>query len=258
MSPFRSTGVHRRSRVRGVKPFCARARHGSKFRFVDRIGPGTRLIPLSRPAVNGLVALSSEGFANMTSRPFIPRVFHRALNCAAAFSLVLCFIVCMVWARSYWADEVITSNTPGQRLIIDAPRGAICVTRIRYASGFPNDGLSQEAFRLFHQSLPPETLATDCDGQRGMIGFYTNASPVEAYSTPTDILQEPAKPPVIGHMRNVLVPCWFVVSITTWPLWRRSTWARRRRRMQPGHCASCGYDLRATPDRCPECGVAVV
>jgi hypothetical protein len=38
-------------------------------------------------------------------------------------------------------------------------------------------------------------------------------------------------------------------------IWFVTTTKHPRRRIIPsGICMKCGYDLRATPDRCPECG----
>jgi hypothetical protein len=38
------------------------------------------------------------------------------------------------------------------------------------------------------------------------------------------------------------------------PAWRLRAWLNARRRKRKGLCANCGYDLRATAQRCPECG----
>jgi hypothetical protein len=59
-----------------------------------------------------------------------------------------------------------------------------------------------------------------------------------------------------GIVRLLSVPHWFVAlaSGSCAVLLHRNKGIARARE---GFCANCGYDLRATPERCPECGTAV-
>jgi hypothetical protein len=41
-------------------------------------------------------------------------------------------------------------------------------------------------------------------------------------------------------------------------LWAIGLCLRRRRTRSPNSCRSCGYDLRATPQCCPECGAVAI
>ena len=61
------------------------------------------------------------------------------------------------------------------------------------------------------------------------------------------------------HSTQVQVPLWApVAAAALLPLAWVFAMVRRRRCVGAGKCRNCGYDLRATPGRCPECGSEAV
>ena len=60
--------------------------------------------------------------------------------------------------------------------------------------------------------------------------------------------------------RTCLISGWLVMlAVLIPPTWLATWRIRRSRRLFPGHpaCPTCGYDTRASPTRCPECGAAI-
>ena len=62
---------------------------------------------------------------------------------------------------------------------------------------------------------------------------------------------------IFPDIQSLFIPGWFFLLVLAilpalWLVRRRS--ARKRYRIAKGLSLVCGYDLRATPDRCPECG----
>jgi hypothetical protein len=59
---------------------------------------------------------------------------------------------------------------------------------------------------------------------------------------------------LVWLFKGILIASAFAAPLVAINLLEKLRDHRRRRRVVDGLCPHCGYDMRATPRRCPECG----
>jgi 4-amino-4-deoxy-L-arabinose transferase-like glycosyltransferase len=168
----------------------------------------------------------------------VKRLRRIIFNGLTVLSLLLCVATSALWVRSYWVDETMarwSKHTTGYNFLIGSAGGIVHFERLAgsFEPNYPND-------------VPRSPLEYEYSRQpyrRGKIydvGWQPDASvPFRHFWFE------------FGTQPFIAVPHWSVVALfTVLPLTCFHRHARRR-----GLCPHCGYDLRATPDRCPECGV---
>jgi len=150
-------------------------------------------------------------------------------------SLGLCAAIIVLWERSYRrCDVLIGEHGPRDRFEITSEFGVLV-----FEVEWPQRAMILPGWSYFENPLPRRF------GKRGtLLGFAAYESTARHYVL---------LPPTV--LWGATVPHWFVFVVTaiapcTW-IARRSL---KRQRQANGHCQRCGYDLRATPERCPECG----
>ncbi|MDB5322128.1 MAG: hypothetical protein JWN40_3759 [Phycisphaerales bacterium] len=162
---------------------------------------------------------------------------------AAGVSLLLCVAAVGLWVWSGREFSAVVRDSPGQVV---------------------NAGVSRGEFELL--ILRDVVYDPDAPGARHWRWGTGQSQDLQAFATEDfpDVC-----PPVAGFFfgRSVgggvsqtllLLPMGFVVLLTALlPLSAAISIRRRRRakrRLSAGHCPGCGYDCRATPGRCSECG----
>ncbi len=170
------------------------------------------------------------------------RLLRILLNAATVLSLVLCAATMAAWVRSYHASDYVWWSVGKPRLLLHfvTHRGGSFVGVIRV--------LGSESDRI--------------PSPRAGWEQYTPGSYAEAgASQRTFFNRQGFRFDYFGDEKNPILqlacPYWFIMLLTAiLPGARLAGWRRRARRlrMRPGLCQHCGYDCRATPDRCPECG----
>ena len=163
------------------------------------------------------------------------------LNAATVLSLVLCAVTMAAWVRSYQAQDTVFWTMTNPPLTVQAYtyRGGVF-------AGFAKPvGTGDEWYLPGAGWVRGRAWSfTELGGAQGTLfnrfGFalpYDHNGAVES--------------------RTLACPFWFLVLLTAiLPAVRLARRRARRLRMGAGLCQHCGYDCRATLERCPECGTA--
>jgi hypothetical protein len=168
-------------------------------------------------------------------------LIRRLLGVSSVLSLIACAAVLALWARSYrTCDALVRPSAPGDRVCVTSEFGVLV-----FEVEAPLRHAILAGWEYFDTPLPRRWPV-----RTGRFGF-------EAYrGSVTHFVRLPP-----ATVWGVAVPHWGVaLALGAFPAWRflrRRRELARRRRAAEGLCARCGYDLRATPLTCPECGAAV-
>ncbi len=185
------------------------------------------------------------------------RVARRLCTLCSAVSLVLCVALCVLWVRSYGVAERVSRVSRGPAtvenyILLYSADGRLLVRNERtyYRDLSPDEA---DALRHFYPGGWGYRHGADVHGNR-----------VWNYPHWRGFVFDSANAPIFHQweMRNNYLiagaPYWSLAApLSVAPLLR--LWISLRKRMarrssRVGLCATCGYDLRASPERCPECG----
>jgi hypothetical protein len=173
---------------------------------------------------------------------------------ALVWSLIGFVITCVLWARSRQAPEVLARSTKEPGFATDAflhsAQGLVLVQVSWRREVEPNGfAVAQPTVSWSHRRLePPLDLRIKMRAAYDSWGFACEVQRPRYESTSRHDWR---------HYR-LMFPHWAAVIALGVPalglIWPIARHARTRRRARRGLCRACGYDLRATPRQCPECG----
>lgn len=182
---------------------------------------------------------------------------RRVFNILSALSLLLFVGVVVLWVRSFWMYEFVDcyrldkSGQPVSHCFISPAHG-----RIRWSlNGCENPSSEQTERKFSWTFMPWKEVLQNTSINPALVPKLTDSS-CWRFDWQTWRGMTPAGKAAFGV--EVWVPCWFLALLTMGlPLWwlKQALHRRRRRRSAAlGLCQQCGYDLRASKERCPECG----